>query len=237
MILSLECLKLKRTGFFPAILTGGVLSSMIPAVNMAVRSGTFTSLPGNPLVILLNANWQLMAMLNLLVVICGTCIMYHTEYSDNALQKMQALPCSQFSLFLGKFGIMALSSLLCILLEFLSVAFCALHWFPGTRIPLTELAETAGYAAFLMLPACMLMLVIASACRNMWISLGTGVFLLFAATLIPDVHTIVSLFPFAMPFSIFPTGGVSLSLLAAGAETALFFAAEPVYLTVRRSLS
>ena len=67
MILSLECLKLKRTGFFPAILPGGVLSSMIPAVNMAVRSGTFTSLPGNPLVILLNANWQLMAMLNLLV--------------------------------------------------------------------------------------------------------------------------------------------------------------------------
>ena len=30
----------------------------------------------------MDANWQMMAMLNILVCICGACMMFHTEYAD-----------------------------------------------------------------------------------------------------------------------------------------------------------
>ncbi len=30
-------------------------------------------------------------MLNILIVICGACMMYHTEYADNGMQKMSVL--------------------------------------------------------------------------------------------------------------------------------------------------
>lgn len=42
-----------------------------------------TALAGNPINILMSANWQMMAMLNILISICGACMMYHTEYADN----------------------------------------------------------------------------------------------------------------------------------------------------------
>ena len=62
MTLALEAKKLKRTGYFPAFLAGGLLASAFPLVNMLVRAETFTALPGEPFSILMDANWQMMAM-------------------------------------------------------------------------------------------------------------------------------------------------------------------------------
>ena len=87
MTLCLETKKLKRTGYLIAFPAGGLLAAAFPLVNMLVRPEAFTSLPGSPLAVLLDANWQMMAMLNILVSICGACIMYHTEYADNGAQK------------------------------------------------------------------------------------------------------------------------------------------------------
>ena len=92
MILLLEIKKLKRTGCLPAFLGGAVLAAAFPLLNMLVRSETFTALPGEPFRILTDANWQMMAMLNILTIICGACMIYHTEYANNGAQKMAVLP-------------------------------------------------------------------------------------------------------------------------------------------------
>ena len=78
MIFSLELKKLKRTGYMPAFLGGAVLAAAVPLLHMLVRSETFIVLPGEPLNILYDANWQMMAMLNILTIICCACITYHT---------------------------------------------------------------------------------------------------------------------------------------------------------------
>lgn len=71
MSVSLECKKAKRTGFLPTFLCGGILAAVVPIINMAVRSEMYLNLPGNPIQILLGANWQMMAMLNVLLVVTG----------------------------------------------------------------------------------------------------------------------------------------------------------------------
>lgn len=109
MTLCLETKKLKRTGYLIAFPAGGLLAAAFPLVNMLVRPEAFTSLPGSPLAVLLDANWQMMAMLNILVSICGACIMYHTEYADNGAQKMELLPSGPGRLFGWKFVLAALA--------------------------------------------------------------------------------------------------------------------------------
>src|SRR5690625_7669570 len=49
----------------------------------------------------------------------------------------------------------------------------------------------------------MLSLLIASAFKNMWVSLGISVIGVFMATMIYNMSFILSLFPYAMPFQIF----------------------------------
>lgn len=131
MTLALEAKKLKRTGYFPSFLAGGLLASAFPLVNMLVRAETFTALPGEPFSILMDANWQMMAMLNILVCICGACMMFHTEYADNGAQKMDVLPVRAGNLFLTKFVIAALALALMAAMETAVLAGCAVHWFPG----------------------------------------------------------------------------------------------------------
>ena len=87
MSFALECKKVKRTGFLPAFWGGGILAAAVPIVNMAVRSETFVGMAASPVNILLAANWQLMAMLNVLLIIAGACIMYNNEYADNAIRR------------------------------------------------------------------------------------------------------------------------------------------------------
>lgn len=86
-----------------AFLVGGFLAAAFPVVYMMVKAEEMTALAGNPINILMSANWQMMAMLNILISICGACMMYHTEYADNGMQKMSVLPIRQGSMFFGKF--------------------------------------------------------------------------------------------------------------------------------------
>ena len=99
MSLLIESKKLKRTGYLPAFLAGGFLAAAFPVVYMMVKAEEMTALSGNPVNILMSANWQMMAMLNILISICGACMMYHTEYADNGMQKMSVLPIRQGSRF------------------------------------------------------------------------------------------------------------------------------------------
>ena len=103
----LECKKVKRTGFMPAFLCGGFLAAIVPVLNMAVRSENYLGLQAAPVQILMDANWQMMTMLNILLIVAGACLMYHTEYAENAIQRMCTLPVKKSNLFFCKVTFMA----------------------------------------------------------------------------------------------------------------------------------
>lgn len=238
MTLALEAKKLKRTGYFPSFLAGGLLASAFPLVNMLVRAETFTALPGEPFSILMDANWQMMAMLNILVCICGACMMFHTEYADNGAQKMDVLPVRAGNLFLTKFVIAALALALMAAMETAVLAGCAVCWFPGYAFDIPALLKSAGFQWFVTLPTVMLMLVIASSCKNMWVSLGIGVILVFTMSIFPQDNLILSLCPFSSPYQTLAmaaeSGRVPLFLGVCAAETVVFGLLELVCQKIRR---
>lgn len=238
MNISLEYKKIKRTGFFPAFLGGGILAATVPVINMAVRSEQYLNLPDSPIQILLSANWQMMAMLNILLVVAGTCLLYHTEYADNAMQKMRSLPIRESSIFLGKAVLTVFMSLVALVIEAGAVAFCACHWFEIGSSFWNELCKCFGYSLLLMLPCIILSLLISEACKNMWVSLGIGVICVFTATMLPTTNFVLSLFPFAMPFQIFAGADIMQSaryIYRAAAELAACGLAQFLFVKVRRT--
>lgn len=241
MMIFLERRKLKRTGILPAFLAGGLLSAAVPVVNMAARASSYTTLSGDPPAILMDSCWQMMAMLNMLTLICTSCMMYHAEYADNGAQKMDVLPVRPFGMFFGKALITASALAVMILLEIASVAFCVHHWFSDTTGLAVSLLKTAGFQFLILLPTALLMLIIASACRNMWISLGAGVICVFALMILPQDSLILNLIPFHTPYLTFPAvlkeGQTILFLSVCAAETILLALAESVFLKVRRCFS
>lgn len=82
------------------------------------------------------------------------------------------------------------------------------------------------------------MLVIASACKNMWVSLGIGVILVFTLSILPQDNIVLSLFPFASPYQMLSAAvensRTALFLAVCGIETVVFGIAEVLYLQVRR---
>ena len=202
MRISLECQKLKRTGFLPAFLGGGILAAAVPVINMSARSELYLSMDLSPIPILLNANWQMMTMFNILLVLAGTCLMYHIEFADHAMQKMKSLPIRESSIFFHKVVLVMVMSAVVLLLEAGAVAFCTDHWFEITEGFWLELFQNFAYEFLLILPSMVLSMFLASVFENMWVSLGIGVFCVFTATMLPTDHFLLSLFPFAIPFQI-----------------------------------
>ena len=91
-----------------------------------------------------------------------------------------------------------------------------------------------------MLPAVFGSLWIASACRNLWVSLGIGVVCIFTATLLPVKSFALSLFFFAMPFQILastPPQAARRFMIAAVAELLVIAAGELIFLKLRRSFT
>lgn len=238
MSVSLECKKVKRTGFIPAFLGGGLLAAAVPVLNMAVRSENYLGLSDTPLQILLDANWQMMAMLNVLLIVVGACLMYHTEYADNAIQRMKTLPMKESRMFFGKFILVSAMCIVVLAIEAASLAFSSFHWFGSYNEFWIEFGKNFGYFFLLILPSVMLSLLISSACKNMWVSLGIGVVCVFTATMLPAKNFILSLFPFALPFQMF--GGTVADralqfVCAAVIEIIIIGIAELIFLKVRRS--
>lgn len=237
MSFRLECKKIRRTGLTAAFIAGGIIAAALPVINTAARPDTFISMTGSPAAVLADANLQMISMLNLLLITAGTCILYHMEYADNAIQKMQSLPIRESGLFIGKCSILLLFFLMMLLFEAASLCFCGWHWLSTGREELIEVLQTLGFTILLTLPAAVIALVIASACRNMWTTLGIGVLCIFMATMLPTDNFIASLFPYALPFQILPgmeTERVIHYCIAAVCETAAACAAEIIYLKVRR---
>lgn len=235
MKLSIELKKLKSTGLILAILTGGMAAALLPVLNTWFRTELFTSLPDSPLVVLLDANSQMMIMLNLILMICGSCILYHTEYSEHALRKMLSLPITPESLYLQKAVILILGLLFLLILESSALVFCTSHWFTITEDFWILLLKSALYSAFLSLPSILLMLLIASACQNMWVSLGTGVIFLSLASSLTEGPFLLRLCPFITPFqTLVQTEGEALSYIGGAAAEILILGITAVIFTRRR---
>ncbi|MDE5864736.1 MAG: ABC transporter permease [Lachnospiraceae bacterium] len=236
----LECKKMRRTGFYPAFAAGGILASCMPVVNMAVRAEIFTGQEQPPLQILLDANWTMMSMLNILLIITGACIMYHTEYGNNAIQKIQSLPVKESHIFFAKFILMTGMCILSLAIEACTLLFCCLHWFKTDNDLYLSLIKYFGLFLILLLPAVLISLAIASAFKNMWISLGIGVVCVFAASMIISAdYFILQIFPFALPLQTL-TGTASETvtkfLTAVGFEIFVTGCAELTFLRIRKSL-
>ena len=165
--------------------------------------------------------------------------MYHTEYADNAIQKMCMLPIKEQNLFFGKTVLIAVMGIVILIFEAIGIAFCSTHWFELSGNFALELLKSFGYAFALILPSALLSLLIASLCQNMWVSLGIGVICVFMATMLPTDKFVLSIFPFALPFQIFAgaTGNVIRNMLIASVvENVIIAIAEVLLLKVRRSM-
>lgn len=221
----------------PAFWGGGILAAAVPVVDMALRSEMYVGRNDSPVNVLLDANWQMMSMLNILLIVAGACIMYHTEYADNAIQRMCTLPTEESAMFFGKTAVLITGSILLLVIEAVSVFCCSLYWFEPTADLYIEIFKNFGFFFLLMLPVILLSLVIASMSRNMWISLGIGVVCVFVATMIPTRNFLPTLFPFAMPFQRLgnhAADGVRNYVVAGAVETALIALLEVIILKVRR---
>lgn len=256
MGIALEYKKIKRTGIIPGCLAGGFLAALIPVLELAVRSEQYTGLMQPPLRTIFQADWQMMSMLNMLIVITAACMMYHTEYADNAIQRIITLPMREETVYFLKALLLSGMCAGFLAIEMISVSMCTLHWFGGEDgaftayydLPLHEayleliqdLLWNLGYCFCMLLPMIFLSLLIASACKNMWISLGVDVVCVFMATMIPVKYFSLAIFPFALPFQILEGAGMgqTVRFLAAGLiEGVVIGAAEIAFLRVRRSLA
>lgn len=239
MSLSLEYKKLKRTGFILAFIVGGLLSSSIPIVNMAVRSQMYIGIDSSPIQILMDANWQMMTMLNILLLVIGSCLMYQAEYSDNAIQKMRMLPIKEHQLFFNKTILLTLMGALILILEAISITFCSIHWFDISNNFMLEIVKNFVYAFILIMPSILLSMFIASLCTNMWVSLGIGIICVFIATLLPLDNFVLSIFPFAMPFQTLigsAENTIRNMIIASITETIIIAIIEVSLLKARRSM-
>lgn len=233
----IECKKIKRTGFVPAFICGGIFSAAVPVINMAARHKIYTNSTGSPVNILFNTNWQVMAMLNVLLVVICACIIYNSEYAGNAIQKMHMLPVHESYMFLGKSVLMLLMCIVILVIESAGIMFCVDYWFGSSTEALYLVLKSFAYEMVLIIPAALSALFIASAFKNMWITLGSGVVCVFMATMLPMDNFILSLFPFAMPFQIFTETAVKTIqgfIAASFIESIIIFIAEFLLIKARR---
>lgn len=237
MSLFLECKKLKRTALLATLLSGGILSAAFPVLNLLVRADSFVHLPNKPLIILFNGNWMMMAMMNSFLVVLCVCILYHIEFANNAMQRMDTLPVQPGKLFINKFILLVFAFMVIFIIEGAAFYFCTWKWFSITDGFLAETVKLMAYSFLLSMPMMSIMLVVSSLCENMWVTLGAGVIGIFAAQILNNAKWF-KYFPFLMPYQS-PLGNNiaidSTMCIIAAAETILFLAAGVIFTKVRRN--
>ena len=185
----------------------------------------------------MDANWSMMAQLTILLIVCGCCLIYHTEYAERGDLKMRTLPVSQIGLFCGKFGAALSYTLAALVFQGMALAFSGFYWFPKGIADFPKLCAGMVYELAMLLPTLALMLLIASICQNMWVSLGAGVSLTFLGSMIHGEHLTLTTLPFAAPYRTLyraSAADVKTSLAVCSIQTLLFLLMEIIYLRERR---
>ncbi len=236
----LEWKKIRRTGFFPLFLGGGIVAGAVPIIHMAVRSKVYLIEQTPPIPFLFYENWQMMAMVNMLLVVTGSSLLYHLEYDHYAMEKWKSLPMRESSIFFGKVILTISMSTLPLGMEAGAIAFCSYHWFEVGSSLLKELWKSFAYAFLLMIPCILLSLLLSEACKNMWVSLGIGVICLFTATMLPTNNFLLSLFPFATNFQMAASMDrtkIIYYIYGSALESLILVLAEFLLIKVRRSFT
>ena len=206
---------------------------------MVFRSEAYVNLPNSPIQILLQANWQMMATLNLLLIAAGACLMYFTEYADNAIQKMKSLPIKESTLYFDKTILLIGLYAVLLIFEALALVVSTFHWFELNNEVWVELGKNFGFIFLLGLPSILLALMIASLFQNIWHSLGLNVVAVFLATVLSSQSFILSLFPFALPLQTIEeinSNEIPLYIGIAIILTVIIGFSERLILKIRRSI-
>lgn len=236
MGLKIEFMKIRRVGLIPTFLVGGFLSAMVPILQMAVSSNTFLQQNGTPVMVLLNSNWQMMAMIHSLLIIVGACILYHLEYADRGRLKMDTLPIREEHFLIAKWCILLVGMIYVLLMDAASLFLCVHIWFPSSESEVADITKQIGFTALAMLPCTLLMLWIASYFKNLWVSLGIGVIGMFLASLIRGEHWFTVLYPFGLLYQTVMSDQMTTQQLVTGilVETILLGGLTIIEETTRR---
>lgn len=236
--LSIELKKEKRSGVIPVMLLVGILGSVYAYLNFIVRKESLLSLPLPPMDILLTQLYGVISVLNLFGIVVAACLMYNTEFSGNALKKMQTMPISISRMYLCKFVIGAALLFVSIALENVSLGQIGATNFPAGTFESGTVIHFAAYSFVTSMPVLPFMLFVSSLFENIWMPLGIGVVgflssMAFATSTsaITILHPFVILLKPAMAMSSNPDITV---ILFAVFETLLFLVAGLITAKYRR---
>ena len=128
--LAVELKKEKRTGVILLMPAVGILGAAYAFLNFMVRKETLLHLPLAPMDVLLTQLYGMIMILNMFGIIAAACIIYHIEFSGNAVKKMYLLPVSVSSVYFCKFLILTIMLFAAVGLQNLALAkivfFCRL---------------------------------------------------------------------------------------------------------------
>jgi hypothetical protein len=173
--LAVELKKEKRTGVILLMPAVGILGAAYAFLNFMVRKETLLHLPLAPMDVLLTQLYGMIMILNMFGIIAAACIIYHMEFSGNAVKKMYLLPVSVSSVYFCKFLILTIMLFAAVGLQNLALAKIGLSDLPhGTFVP-KMLFSFVGYSFITSMPVLSFMLLMASRFPNIWVALGIGV--------------------------------------------------------------
>ncbi len=181
------------------------------------------------------AKFAVLLLLPAVQMVMSTAAYYGSAFLSSKLQGYDyILPPGYIFPCIGKFYLAALPA-------------AAVFWMIALLIQTPVFAVGTGLA--LCVPSVLIIntdtimvsLIIASACRNMWISLGIGVILVFTFSVLPKDYLFLDLCPYCSPYQLLTAaeenGHAALFLGVCIGETALAGMAEHIYLKIRRYFS
>lgn len=194
MGLRLEWKKSKHTHMLLILFLGALFACIIPLIQINLQPpADYTS----PLTFLFGTNWLMMAMINTMLMIIFSCMLYHIEYANRAISHIAALPLSLGNLFLSKCMLLFLAGFIIYICEGCIFYICINLWFPSSWQILFDLIKMMLSAYILSFPLMTCMLWISCLNTNMWMTVGIGIIGVFASQIMNRI-AVAAYLPFLM---------------------------------------
>ena len=174
-ILAVELRKEKRTGVIPLLLAVGILGAAYGFLNFIVRKDALLGLPLAPMDVLLTQLYGMIMVLNMFGIVVAACMIYHMEFSGNAVKKMYMLPINVSEMYFCKFLILSFMFLAAVALQNLAFMRIGMTDLPQGAFEMRTLVNFAGYSFLTSMPVLSFMVLVSSRSANMWTPLGIGV--------------------------------------------------------------
>lgn len=236
---SIEIKKLKGTFLFGTFIMGGLFSAAIIIANLYYRHEGLFLRYGKSISAVVVPNWNTVALVNIMMIIIGSAILYHVEYENNAILKMNTLPINTRKLFYSKFLILMLMFIVVSLIEFLAFYICIKAYLPKV-LWLEKLGRLYLYSYILIMPAASFMVLISSIFKNMWTTVGIGVMgIMISIVTVSFNNSFLEYLPFSIMNQPGNRGGSFFDLnflIGALCETFLIFIISEIIFRKRREV-